>query len=171
MNILHKTLITLLISLLAPAAFAFENATFHCEQDTTVINSLLSNSELKEMTPAERVAFFAKKLAGTPSSLREEILESDTTGFVVSIHGFTPIGFISTCIALAQAYETSSAPAWRDFAEKYESVMYKGGKAGDFASKMLYGSDWITDNIFRGNVTDATPDIEGIAIRRKEKSI
>lgn len=171
MNILHKTLITLLLSLTTCAVFAYENVTFHCEQDTVIINSLLASGELKDMTPAERVGFFARKLVGTPSSLREEILEPDSTVFTVSVHGFTPLGFISACIALAQAYETSSAPGWRDFADRYEAVMYKGGKSGDFASKMLYGSDWITDNIFRGNVKDATPDIDGIAIRRKEKSI
>ena len=150
---------------------AYENVAFHCEQDTTIINTLLASDELKDLTQAERVAFFAKKLVGAESSLREEILEADTMIFTVNTHSFTPLGLISTCIALAKAYETSSAPGWRDFADKYENVMYKKGEATDFVSRFLYPSDWIADNIFRGNVTDVTMNLDGLAFKRKEKSI
>ncbi|MDE5840971.1 MAG: DUF1460 domain-containing protein [Muribaculaceae bacterium] len=123
------------------------------------------------MVPNQRVAFFAKNLVGAPSALREEILDADTLQFTLNIHSFTPLSLISTCIALAQAYETSSSPNWRDFADKYEAVMYKGGKSADFVSRFLYSSDWIADNIFRGNVTDATLRLDGIEPRKKEKSI
>lgn len=166
-------LITISIILLTAflTASAYDNAAFHCEKDTTEINALLSSPELKGLTPAERVGFFARRLAGARSSLRQEILDSDSIQFTVSIHAVSPLGFISTCVALAQAYETSSSPNWRDFAEKYENVMYKGGKAGGFTSKFLYGSDWIADNIFRGNIQDPTQHFDDIAPRKKEKSL
>lgn len=150
---------------------AYENVVFHCEEDTTLINTLLSSSDLKDLSPAGRVAFFAEKLVGSPSSLREEILEADTIVFTVNAHSFTPLSFISTCVALAKAYETSLAPNWRDFAVKYENIMFKKGEAKDFVSRFLYPSDWIADNIFRGNVTDATMNLEGLAFKRKEKSL
>lgn len=161
----------LLIAFVSLGTKAYDSVAFHCDQDTVLINRLLSSSELKDLAPGERVSFFAKKLVGSHSSVREEILEADTLEFTVNAHSFTPLGFISTCIALAKAYETSSAPNWRDFADKYENVMFKKGEATDFVSRFLYPSDWIADNIFRGNVTDETSNFDGLATRKKEKSI
>lgn len=169
---LYKVFLSIFIlSLFALSAKAYDSVAFHCDQDTTLINSLLSSPELKDMSPNNRVAFFAKKLVGSPSSLRQEILEADTLVFTINAHSFTPLSLISTCVALAQAYETSSAPNWRDFAEKFENVMFKKGAATDFVSRFLYPSDWIADNIYRGNVVDVTFNIDGLAARKKEKSI
>ena len=161
----------ILLCMVSLSAKAYESVAFHCEKDTVLINTLLASPELNNLAPGERVAFFAKKLVGSPSSLRTEILDADSHEFTVNIHEFTPLSLISTCIALAQAYESSSAPNWRDFADKFENVMYKKGMATDFVSRFLYPSDWISDNIFRGNVTDATMYFDGLNSKKKEKSI
>ncbi len=169
---LYRFFLTIcLATIFSISANAYESIAFHCDQDTTLINNLLQSPELKDMAPEGRVAFFAKKLVGTPSSLKSQILEADTMVFTVDVHSFTPLSFISTCVALAKAYESSSAPNWRDFADKYENIMFKRGEATDFVSRFLYPSDWIADNIFRGNVTDVTFNLEGLAARKKEKSI
>lgn len=163
-------LILAVFAIVLPAA-AYDNVSFHCDSDTTVINELLRSPELAGMDKNDQVAFFARKLVGAPSDLRQLILEADSAAFTVNIHTFNPLSLLSTCIALSQAYATSSAPNWRDFADKYESVMYKGGKSGDFVSRFLYASDWIADNIFRDNIVDATQRVEGVNVRKKEKSI
>lgn len=166
-------MLTLMVIAIATSseAFAYTDIRFHCESDTTEINALLRSAELADMSQAQRVSFFASRLVGAGSSLRKDLLEADEAPLTVSVHEFTPLSFISTCIALAQAYETSSAPNWRDFAEKFEKVMYKNGEQGDFVSRFMYPSDWIADNIFRGNVTDATQRLDELSVRRKEKSI
>lgn len=169
---LYSLILSICLStLFSISANAYDSIEFHCDQDTTAINALLSNPVLKEMAPESRVAFFAKNLVGAESALRSQILEADTMVYTIDIHTFTPLSFISTCIALAKAYETSSAPNWRDFADKYEKVMFKRGEANDFVSRFLYPSDWISDNIFRGNITDMTLNLEGLAARKKEKSL
>ncbi len=169
---LYKVLLSiLLVSLFAIPAKAYDSLAFHCDQDTTIINRLLSSPELKDMTPESRVAFFARNFVGAESALKSQILEADTMIFTIDVHSFTPLSLISTCVALAKAYESSSSPNWRDFAEKYENVMFKRGQATDFVSQFLYPSDWIADNIFRGNVTDVTFNLEGLAGRKKEKSL
>ncbi len=169
---LYRLFISIFIlSLISLTAKAYDSVAFHCDQDTIIINRLLSSPELKEMSPESRVAFFARNLVGSESAVRSQILEADTMIYTVDVHSFTPLSFISTCIALAQAYETSSAPNWRDFADKYENVMFKCGEATDFVSRFLYPSDWISDNIFRGNVTDVTFNLDGLSARKKEKSI
>ncbi len=168
MKIFVSILLSLLFSL---SAVAYDTIAFHCESDTTDINALLRDPVLKDMEPNQRVAFFARKLVGSPSGLRSQVLDADTLEYTLNIHEFTPLSLLGTCVALAKAYETSSDPNWRDFADKYEAVMFKGGKATDFVSRFLYPSDWITDNIFRGYVLDATPNFDDIAIRKKEKSI
>lgn len=152
-------------------ASAYNNISFHCDSDTTRINELLNTPQLENMSKGKRVAFFARQFEGCPSNLRSEILDCDSMAFSLNVHSFNPLSLISTCIALAQAYETSSAPGWRDYADKYEAVMFKGGKASDFISRFLYSSDWIADNIFRGNVIDGTQRIDQLNIRKKEKSI
>ncbi len=169
---LYKVLLSiLLVSLFAIPAKAYDSLAFHCDQDTTIINRLLSSPELKDMTPESRVAFFARNFVGAESALKSQILEADSMIFTINVHSFTPLSLISTCVALAKAYESSSSPNWRDFAEKYENVMFKRGQATDFVSQFLYPSDWIADNIFRGNVTDVTFNLEGLAGRKKEKSL
>ncbi|MDE7345919.1 MAG: DUF1460 domain-containing protein [Muribaculaceae bacterium] len=168
---IYRFVAILILSVFSLSSKAYENVAFHCEGDTTLINGLLSSSGLSDLTAAERVAFFAKKLVGSPSALRTDILEADTLVFTVNAHSFTPLSFISTCIALAKAYESSSAPNWRDFSDKYEKVMFKKGEASDFVSRFLYPSDWIADNIFRGNVTDETFSLDGLNSRKKEKSL
>lgn len=166
-----RLLILFLICSISLSAVAYDSIAFHCDSDTTDINAMLRSPELKEMEPNQRVAFFARKLIGTPSALKSDILEADTLEYTLNVHELTPLGLISTCVALAKAYETSSDPNWRDFAVKYESTMFKGGKATDFVSRFLYPSDWIADNIFRGNVVDATSNIDYLEAKRKEKSI
>lgn len=169
---LYKVFLTIFIlSVFSLNTKAYDSVAFHCDQDTAVINRLLSTPDLKDMTPESRVAFFARNLVGAASGLKSQILEADTIIFTVDVHTFTPLSFISTCVALAKAYETSSAPNWRDFADKYENIMFKKGKATDFVSSFLYPSDWIADNIFRGNVEDVTFNLEGLSARKKEKSL
>lgn len=168
---MKKYLLILAFSFIALAAFPYDDVFFHCDQDTMKINKLLQDPNLPQMSKNDRVAFFAQNLVGAPSNLRQDVLEADTVVFSVNIDSFSPLSLISSCIALAQAYETSSAPNWRDFADKYENVMFKSGKVGDFVSRFLYPSDWITDNIFRGNITDHTLQLEGLNIKKKEKSI
>lgn len=152
-------------------ASAYDDINFHCDQDTIVINQLLQSPELADMSKPDQLAFFAKNLIGSQSNLRQDILEADSLIFTVDIHSFNPLSLISTCIALVKAYETSSSPNWRDFADMYENVMFKGGRAGDFVSRFLYPADWIADNIFRGNIYDGTQRLEGMNIKRREKSI
>ncbi len=123
------------------------------------------------MAPENRVGFFARNLVGAESGIRTQILEADSMVFTIDVHTFTPLSFISTCVALAKAYETSSAPNWRDFADKYENIMFKKGEATDFVSQFLYPSDWVADNIFRGNVEDVTFNLAGLSARKKEKSL
>lgn len=171
MKLLRFFLSIFLLSIASLTTKAYESVVFHCDKDTVIINELLASRELKDLSPGGRVAFFAKKLTGSPSSLREEVLDADSMEFTINVHTFTPLSFISTCIALSKAYETSSAPNWRDFADKFENVMFKKGVATDFVSRFLYPSDWIADNIFRGNVTDATMHLEGLNSKKKEKSI
>lgn len=161
----------LIVFILSVSTEAYDSVAFHCDQDTTIINSLLNTPELKDMLPESRVAFFARNFVGAESAMKSQILEADTMVFTVDVHTFTPLSLISTCIALAQAYETSSAPNWRDFADKYEKIMFKRGEATDFVSRFLYPSDWIADNIFRGNVTDVTFNLDGLAARKKERSL
>lgn len=168
---MKKYLLLLASVIISLSATGYDKVFFHCDKDTVFINELLKSPELLDLDNTQRVAFFAKKFIGAESNVRREILEADTTLFNIDIHTFNPLSLISSCIALAQAYETSSAPNWRDFASKYEGVMFKSAKAGDFVSRFLYPSDWIADNIFRGNIIDETLQIEGLNVKKKEKSI
>ncbi len=168
---MKRYILVFALAIIYLCAMAYDDIHFHCDKDTILIDQLLSSPELSNMDNSQRLTFFAKKFVGAPSNVRSEILEADSAQFTIDVHSFNPLSLFSTCIALVQAYETSSASNWRDYIEKYENVMYKGGKAGDFVSRFLYSSDWIADNIFRENIFDETLQMEGMNIKKKEKSI
>lgn len=168
-----KILRIFLVSILWLSPFvanAQDDVKFHCGNDTIEINELLRSPELKGMTQAERMGFFARKFEGSASNLRESVLNAEDAPVEINVHSFNPLSLIYTCVALAEAYETSSAPNWRDYLDKLKNVAYKGGEPSDFVSRFMYGCDWIADNIFRGNVEEATTLLE-LPTRKKEKSI
>ncbi len=154
-----KHLFALMAALMALMAqgTTVQQMRFHCERDTTDINALLDkgmNSGLTEAGPL--VVFYAHELLGTPYV--GHTLEGDRELLTVNIHQLDCTTFVETLYALTRT-TLDGRHSWRDYAARLESVRYRGGTMGDYASRLHYISEWIIDNSSRGNLVEATPDL------------
>ncbi len=130
---------------------------FHCDSDTTVINQLLAKGYESNITDANAlVEFYARQLLGTPYVAHT--LEGDEEMLTINIHELDCLTFIETLYALTRA-TLEQRYSWRDFAANIENVRYRGGKMGDYSSRIHYMSEWIIDNNMRGNLKEITPDL------------
>ena len=130
---------------------------FHCDSDTTVINQLLMKGYESNITDANAlVEFYARQLLGTPYVAHT--LEGDEEMLTINIHELDCLTFIETLYALTRA-TLQHRYSWRDFAANIENVRYRGGKMGDYSSRIHYMSEWIIDNHMRGNLQEITPDL------------
>jgi len=130
---------------------------FHCDSDTTVINQLLMKGYESNITDANAlVEFYARQLLGTPYVAHT--LEGDEEMLTINIHELDCLTFIETLYALTRA-TLQQRYSWRDFAANIENVRYRGGKMGDYSSRIHYMSEWIIDNHMRGNLQEITPDL------------
>ncbi|MBR5169587.1 MAG: DUF1460 domain-containing protein [Muribaculaceae bacterium] len=130
---------------------------FHCDGDTTVINELLTKGYQSGLTDANAlIEFYARQLLGTPYVAHT--LEADKEVLTINIHELDCLTFIETLYALTRA-TLNQRYSWRDYAANIENVRYRGGKMGDYSSRIHYMSEWIIDNHVRGNLEEITQDL------------
>ncbi len=130
---------------------------FHCDGDTTVINDLLMKGYQSGLTDANAlIEFYARQLLGTPYVAHT--LEADKEVLTINIHELDCLTFIETLYSLTRA-TLNHRYSWRDFAANIENVRYRGGKMGDYSSRIHYISEWIIDNHMRGNLQEITQDL------------
>ena len=130
---------------------------FHCDCDTTLINDLLHQGYESGINEANAlVEFYARRLLGTPYVAHT--LEADEEILTINVHELDCLTFIETLYALTRA-TLAGRYSWRDYAANIENVRYRGGKMGDYSSRIHYISEWIIDNHVRGNLVEVTPDL------------
>lgn len=130
---------------------------FHCDGDTVLINQLLMKGYESGLSDANAlIEFYARQLLGTPYVAHT--LEGDQEMLTINIHELDCLTFIETLYALTRA-TLQQRYSWRDFAANIENVRYRGGKMGDYSSRIHYMSEWIIDNHMRGNLQEITPDL------------
>lgn len=148
-------------------AAGIERMRFHCENDTTKINSLLKEGMQSGLSDAnELVCFYAHKLEGTPYVAHT--LEGESEMLTINIDELDCTTFVETLYALVRT-TLNGRYSWRDYAGHLEDLRYRRGELGDYSSRLHYISDWIIDNSNRGNLVDITSDIG--CVRYKIKNI
>lgn len=160
---MNKTIISLAVFILSSlsmySASPFDMR-FHCSEDTTKINALLKKGAESGITTAnDYVVFFAKELLGTPYVAHT--LEGEKEYLTINIDELDCTTFIETLFALTRSALDNNL-SWRDYAKNLESIRYRNGEMGDYSTRLHYISDWIANNTYRGNVTEATGSIDGV---------
>lgn len=130
-----------------------QNVIFNNEAaDTTRITSILID-EAKQRVPGD-VVRIAELFLDTPykngtlegegeETLRVNLNEMDCTTFVETV--------------LALAYTSGEhRQSWHDFAFNLRRIRYREGETSGYASRLHYVSDWILDNVARGNFMEVT---------------
>lgn len=136
---------------------------FHCAEDTTEINTILAEtnnrSGIKSLTLDLAKHFIGRKYI-------PKTLEADKEYLTINIHEFDCVTFVESIIALTQTAQRSHT-TWRDYAQHLESIRYRKGSMGGYASRLHYISDWIADNTYRGNIKEITQNFEGVTTMTK----
>ena len=136
---------------------------YHCSQDSARVLELLKETAKGE-TYGKKVAAAAMALKGTPGG---SAADNDSIGtIVIRLDTLSQREFLNVALAAAKAVEYSN-PGLRDFEKALEEISRKKGVDTGFASQFLYGSDWIVDNVYRGNVKELTDYFDGGSFRTK----
>jgi hypothetical protein len=137
-------------------ASPLKNARFHNEaEDTVRINAILLDTKAQKgnATPEERVAYIGKQFLGTP--YKAGTLEGDEEVVTVNLDEMDCTTYVETVLALAYTIG-EDRNSWHDFVYNLERLRYRNGEARNYASRLHYASDWIVDNVHRGNFKEVT---------------
>ncbi|MBQ1697229.1 MAG: DUF1460 domain-containing protein, partial [Bacteroidales bacterium] len=114
---------------------------------------------------ATRIVHAAKILSGRPY-VGGTLDEGDVETVIIDLQRFDCVTFQETCIALALD-AGSTNPSFENFRRNIENLRYRDGRNTGYCSRLHYSTDWIADNIRRGNITDLTKDLGGVELTNK----
>lgn len=160
MNPLRILLPILLLSLtaLAPRSAA-QNVHFAREaSDTTRITNILK-AEAATDRPGNvtRIAAYFTDTPYGAGTLDRDSVETLT----VNLDSLDCTTFVETVLALAYTAR-EYRQSWRDFTYNLARLRYRGGEENGYGSRLHYVSEWIVDNVARGNLREVTADIPGV---------
>lgn len=136
----------------------------HCEKDTVMAGELLRKTAEHGGSIGDRIVFAAHQLEGTPWA---SPADNDSIGtIVIDFHGFDRLGFVNTVLAIAEA-SRKNLPLVREYELQYENFSRRKGQDDGFPSQLIYGADWIVDNVYRGNLKEMTEYLGGGGFKPK----
>ena len=163
---MKHTKLIIIISLaliLLPSGRAFGQVRYHCPSDSVKAMELV-NKAAEGSNFGKRIVAAAKFLQGTPLALAAD---NDSTGnIVVRLDSLNQREFVYMAIAAAKTAGLSM-PSLREFEKNLENISRRKGIDEGFASQFLYGSDWIVDNVYRGNLKEMTEYLDGGGYKTK----
>jgi hypothetical protein len=74
---------------------------------------------------------------------------------------FDCVSLVESSLAVARASEGDAAPTWERFGHEVERMRYRGGLRKDYASRLHYFSEWISDGARRGLVRELGAELGG----------
>lgn len=155
----------LLSSILSLRAFDISAPRLSNASDTVRAAEILKSPDMSADDYGHNIAVAAKSLLGAGA---DSYYNTDSTADIrLNLQAFTPLSFINSALALGQASLANTNPGWRDFAKAFVALSCRRGEDKGFNSIMYHTSDWINDNIYRGNVKERTEDFSGAVSKTK----
>lgn len=155
MGTINKYIFILLLIILSGSGVSAQ-VRYHCAQDSVKVKALIDKAKEGE-TYGARIVSAAKALEGVP---RGKAADNDSIGtLMIRLDSVNKRELIYYAMAAAKTAESSVATL-REFEKNLEDISRRKGKDEGFASQFLYGSDWIVDNVYRGNLKEMTEYLE-----------
>ena len=137
---------------------------------TAWASSLRAENLSRPEMPIGRAATRVGELAvGTPyvAFTLEEYLRAGgdptaTEPLTLSLTKFDCVSLVESCLAISRVADDEGAPAWERFAREMERMRYRDGLRRDYASRLHYFSEWISDGARRGLLRDLGAELGGI---------
>lgn len=159
-----KHIVLILLSLFAANALA-RSLGVHCGKDSTEIMGIISSLKSSDLSEGDRMVKAAEALIGAG---RDDYYSRDSIADLrINVHSFTPLMFVNNVIALVKASEKPGPADWQTFNDEFIDISTRRGEYHGFPSIMYHSSDWIGDNISRGNISELTENFSGAVARTK----
>jgi len=89
-----------------------------------------------------------------------------TEPLALSLTRFDCVSLVESCLAITRVADDTGAPTWEGFGREMERMRYRGGERRDYASRLHYFSEWISDGARRGLLRDLGTELGGVADAR-----
>ena len=151
------------------AAYSFycfaTDPTAHCNEDASKVDEILSRLKSSDLPIEKRIILIAEEFEGSP---QDDYYTTDSVASLrMNIDSFSPLMFVNNVIAIAKASDAPGSPDWNTFWKEFENISCRRGENKGFPSIMYHTSDWIGDNIARGNIIELTENYAGVVDRTK----
>lgn len=137
----------------------------HCEEESGKVSELIGKLKSANIPFGDKLVLAAKSLEG--SGVDDYYSRDSLATLRINLESFTPLMFINNVIALVKTAESPGNPDINVFSSQFEDISCRRGENKGFPSIMYHASDWIGDNVARGNVTELTENYAGVVARTK----
>lgn len=163
-----KSLLVIILGVLSSHTAAHAESIYHCAEDSTEIRGILRavRGDASLTRRGDKVLKVAEMLLDRGAD--DYYAKDSVASLRVNVHSFTPMTFVNTVLALALTAESPSGNQV-EFENHLTDLSCRRGENAGFASIMWHSSDWIVDNIYRGNLMELTENYTGS--RDKTKSL
>jgi len=126
---------------------------------TRIVNKA-SADDWKRLPIGALIGKIALELKGTPYVGFTLEVSKDTEYCVVNLKGLDCVTFFEDSLDMARMIKRGGrTPA--DLIREVRFTRYRGGKMGDFTTRLHYTTDWFADNEAKGVVKILTPELPG----------
>lgn len=160
---MKKILLLVFISV-AFSGFARE-LPIHCNEDEAKIIATLQSIKESGLPTGDKLVMAAKSFEGAPEDYY--YLTDSIAGLRINVDEFSPLMFVNNVIALVKGADKPGIIDIRNFSEEFENISSRRGEFTGFPSIMYHTSDWVGDNISRGNFIEITENYPGMVSRTK----
>jgi hypothetical protein len=126
---------------------------------TRIVNKAYAE-HWNQLPIGELMGKIAMELKGTPYVGFTLERSKDAEYCVVNLKGLDCVTFFEDCLCLARMIKRGKrSPA--DLIAEVQTTRYRGGKMGDFTTRLHYTTDWFVDNEAKGVIKILTPSLPG----------
>jgi hypothetical protein len=126
---------------------------------TRIINKSAAD-KWSELPIGELIGKIALELKGTPYVGFTLELSKDSEYCVVNLKGLDCVTFFEDSLCMARMIKKGKSSP-EDLLREVQFTRYRGGKMGDFTTRLHYTTDWFVDNEEKGVVKLLAPDLPG----------
>ena len=129
------------------------------EMFTRIINKAAAEN-WKRLPIGELIGKIALELKGTPYVGFTLELSKDSEFCVVNLKGLDCVTFFEDSLCLARMIKRGGRTP-EDLIAEVQTTRYRGGKMGDFTTRLHYTTGWFVDNEKKGVVKILSPELPG----------
>jgi hypothetical protein len=85
-----------------------------------------------------------------------------TEPLVLSLTRFDCVSLVESCLAVGRVADDAAAPTWERYGHEMERMRYRGGERRNYASRLHYFSEWMSDGGRRGLLRDLGAELGGV---------